>query len=245
MKKTLIALLVLAGVSSAVEVITDIMPTSYEWKSYNAPEGGASEWVNINWNALSDTTNLEKDFSLLGITSVGSYGFNNKGTTQASTGQISVANECLTLTGRSGEAAVDTLFAQVVNVSSLLGNYTADNLTALTLNVDYTRSTSGDGWVGLYILDSNNELSAISGVTSNSLKTNTSGSVAISLTETQLNGVDDSDKLVVLLRDGSAGSTTTITSLSTTAVLVPEPATATLSLLALAGLAARRRRASR
>jgi len=244
MKKTLIALLVLAGVSSAVEVITDIMPTSYEWKSYNAPEGGTSEWVNINWNALNDT-NLEKDFSLLGITSVGSYGFNDKGTTQASTGQISVADECLTLTGRSGAAAVDTLFAQVVNVSSLLGNYTADNLTALTLNVDYTRSTSGDGWVGLYILDSNNELSAISGVTSNSLKTNTSGSVAISLTETQLNGVDDSDKLVVLLRDGSAGSTTTITSLSTTAVLVPEPATATLSLLALAGLAARRRRASR
>ena len=179
MKKTLIALLVLVGVSSAAQVITtDIMPTSHEWKSYNAPAEGTSEWVNINWNALS-VTNLENDLSLLGITSAGSYGFNNKGTAEATAGQISVANQCITLTGRSAAAAVDTLFAQVVSVSSLLGNYTANNLTALTLNVKYTRDTSGDGWVGLYILNSNNELSAISGVTDNNLKTSTSGSVEI------------------------------------------------------------------
>lgn len=241
MKKTIFALLVLAGMASAVEVITDIMPTSYTWKSYSVSEGETSKWVDVGWNSLT-TTNLNTDFSLLGITSSGGYGFNEEGIAQASTGQITITGGTLVLTGRSGAAHVDTLFAQIVDVSSLLGNYTADNLTALTLNVDYTRSTSADGWVGLYILDGDNNLTAISEVKNNSLKTNTSGSVSIELTETQLNGVDDSDKLVVLLRDGSAGYATTITTLSTTAVLVPEPTTATLSLLALAGLAARRRR---
>ncbi len=243
MKKTIIALFALAGVASAVEVITtNLMPTDYEWKSYSAPEGGESEWMNVGWNTLT-TSNLEKDFSLLGITSAGSYGFNNKGTAQAGTGQISITEkDGLILTGRSGVAAVDTLFAQVVEVSSLLGNYKADNLTALTLNVTYTRHSSGDGWVGLYMLDSSNKLTAISEVKSNSLKTGTGGDVPITFNADQLNNIDDSDKLVVLFRDGSAGYTTTVTSLSTKATLVPEPATSTLSLLALAGLAARRRR---
>ncbi len=242
MKKTIIALFALAGVASAVEVITtNLMPTDYEWKSYSAPEGGESEWMNVGWNTLT-TSNLEKDFSLLGITSAGSYGFNQSGTAQSSAGQVSITeDDKLILTGRSA-TGYHTFFAQVVEVSSLLGNYKADNLTALTLNVTYTRDSAADGWVGLYMLDSSNKLTAISEVKSNSLKTGTGGDVPITFNADQLNNIDDSDKLVVLFRDGSAGYTTTVTSLSTKATLVPEPTTATLSLLALAGLAARRRR---
>ena len=52
-----------------------------------------------------------------------------------------------------------------------------------------------------------------------------------------------SDTLVVLIRDGSNAGYGQITGLSMTAtVTVPEPATATLSLLALTGLAAIRRK---
>ena len=240
MKKTIIALIALAGVASAVEVVSDLMPTTYEWKSYSVPTGETSKWVDIGWNTLT-TNNLKTDFTLLGITSAGSYGFNEEGKAQASTGQISISNNSLTLTGRSGAAKLDTLFAQVVDVSTILGGGTADNLTALTLNVTYTRHASGDGWVGLYILD-DSSLTAVKEVKSTSLKTGSGGDVTISLTDSQLNLVDDTDKLVILFRDGSPGYTTTITKLTTKAVLVPEPTTATLSLLALAGLAARRRR---
>jgi len=118
MKKYItLAALLAAGTACAnavEEITTDIMPTEISWEM----SSDNSAWVNINWNGLT-VENLKTDFELLGITTSGSYGFNNKGTAEATTGQVSINGDGdLVLTGRSGAAAVDTLFAQVVAINS-------------------------------------------------------------------------------------------------------------------------------
>lgn len=240
MKKTIITLLALAGIASAVEVTTNLMPTDYTWKTYTATEPA---WPSLGWYQLTED-NIETSLGLLGATETGSYAFNHTGTDQASTGQVAISDSGdLVLTGRNGLAAVQTLFAQIVSVDSLLGGYSISNLGALTLNVDYTTTSGSDGWVGLYVLDNSNQLTTIQqvNVENEACDLRTGDSTSISMTTTQISNLDTSDKLVILFREGSAGKTTTITGLSAT-VNIPEPTTATLSLLALAGLAARRRR---
>ena len=246
MKKYItLAALLAAGTACAnavEEITTDIMPTEINWKT----SSDDSAWVNINWDGLT-VANLKTDFELLGITTSGSYGFNNKGTAQATTGQVSInVDGDLVLTGRSGAAAVDTLFAQVVAINSLIGNYTIKDLSGLELDLSYTRSSSeSDGWVGLYVLGENS-FKEVYNVKSNDLKTGESGEKSFSLTADQIGGLElsDTDKLVVLLRDGSAGNTTTITNLSVTATVVPEPSAFGMlaGLGALALVASRRRR---
>ena len=145
MKKYItLAALLAAGTACAnavEEITTDIMPTEINWKTASDD----SAWVNINWFGLS-VANLKTDFGLLGITTPGSYGFNNKGTDEATTGQVSFNDDGdLVLTGRSGAATVDTLFAQVVAINSLIGNYTIKDLSGLELDLSYTCSSGGNG----------------------------------------------------------------------------------------------------
>ena len=90
-------------------------------------------------------------------------------------------------------------------------------------------------------MSANGTMSELSNLKSNSLKNWTSGDKVYTLTESQIDALSSSDKLVVLIREAAAQKFN-ITGIQVNAEVVPEPTTATLSLLALAGLAARRRR---
>ena len=246
MKKTLITLMALAGVAAALteEPITvNVMPSSVttdDW--YAAPEG--SGWATLNLvddsNFLTSfESNLATDLNLMGLTSTsatGHYLFNHKGSAQASAGhEMSFANNTLTLTGRSG-AGKYVCFVTDLLVSDLLGNNSAQDYS-ITLSMTSTAGENSHNLWGLYKLDASGtitELQAVSKIGSND--------ATITISSEQMAGLSASDKLISFVSNRNAGVSFNITGLSYTATLVPEPATATLSLLALAGLAARRRR---
>lgn len=252
MKKTLITLLALCGVAAGETTETLTYNVALDSKSYDGykSKGEATGWVNLSWDAFSES-NLKTDFALLGITSEGNYGFNHAGNTENTQYGFGVGytEGTLTLIGRNG-VGQETLFASVVDVSSVLGTYTTDQLLSLSVTTTVTNGTGSDSWWGLYKMDSEGNITVFSNLcddsagSHNDLRNKTTET--ITLTADNLSAIQDSDKLIVLYRQGAGGKTLGINSLSYNGtVMVPEPTTATLSLLALCGLAARRRRASR
>ena len=85
------------------------------------------------------------------------------------------------------------------------------------------------------------EITQISNLKNNDLRKWNTGTKEISFTEAQIGTLSESDKIVILFRQAQ-NAPLNISDISVTATLIPEPATATLSLLALCGRAARRRR---
>ena len=256
MKKTLITLLALAGAAAAAgeevsTVITSVMPESAPtWKTYTftaTDEVTTTPWINLEWNSIQVST-LTKDFNLLGITSDGHYTFSSKGEGQSSSyPAISFADGVLTLTGRPNTSG-ETYYANVVDLDTIMGGGSkdVDCLKSLTVTISGSGSSDGtqkgDSWWGLYTMSQQGEITQISNLKSNDLRTWNTGTKELSFTEAQIGTLSESDKIVILFRQ-AANAPLNISDISVTATLIPEPATATLSLLALCGLAARRRRA--
>lgn len=256
MKKTLITLMALVGVAAADTIEQFTFNVTLDKKSYDGYKyTSSSDWVNLSWDNFS-ASNVGTDLGLLGITGEGNYGFNHAGTkenTQYGFG-VGYTNDTLTLIGRSG-VSQETLFASVVDVSSILGNYTANQLTSLSVSTTVTAQSGSDSWWGLYKMDTLGNVSMFSNLCNNGTGSHNDlrekTSETITLTSSDLSSIQNTDKLIVLYREASKGKSLSISSISYNASVkvsdpvapaVPEPTTATLSLLALAGLAARRRR---
>ncbi len=249
MKKTLLTLLALCGVAAGETTETFTYNVALDSKSYDGykSKGDATGWVNLDWGKFS-ASNLQTDFALLRITSEGNYGFNHAGNTENTSYGFGVGytEETLTLIGRNG-VGQQTLFASVVNVTSILGTYTTDQLRSLSVTTSVTNGEGSDSWWGLYKMDSEGGITMFSNLcddssgSHNDLRNKTTET--ITLTASNLSTIQSTDKLVVLYRQGAGGKSLGINSLSYKGTaMIPEPTTATLSLLALAGLAARRRR---
>ncbi len=230
MKKTIVALMALAGVALA-DTITLTMPST-------ANNGG-----NGNTTALQAITKFADNVD-------GGYMFNNGGVvtpaTSFSEGILTTADGLTSLTlaprtgaGGSGEAIVlsgTNLYGYSVDSFTFAINESSCTTTAdiaLTLaviqNVDNTWNVVENS-VGTLTLNSGAELTL---TLSESIDWNASYKVVAV--------IDNTAKKL----GGGPSPTYTMTGISMTAVAasaIPEPTTATLSLLALAGLAARRRR---
>lgn len=198
------------------------------------------EWVDLLWKNIN-ATNLTTDFKILGITRDGHYVFSHTGAAQnASYPALSYADNTVTITGRA-KTSGETFYTDIVSVSSLLGGQTVENLESLSVIINGRSTSSSDSWWGVYKMDSNGSMTELSNLKSNSLKSWTSGDKMYTLTDAQIEALSATDKLVVMFRE-AAVQNLSITGIRVEAVVVPEPTTATLSLLALAGLLARRRR---
>ncbi len=249
MKKTIITLLALAGVAAAAptEQFTYNVALGEEYYDGYKSKSESTGWVNLDWGAFS-ASNLQADLALLGINSEGNYGFNHAGTSENTSYGFGVGytDGTLTLIGRNG-VGQQTLFASVVNVTSVLGSYSADKLVTLSVTTSVTNGEGSDSWWGLYKMDSAGNVTMFSNLCDDSAGSHndlrSKESETITLTEDNLSTIQSTDKLIVMYRQGAGGKSLGINSVSFNGTaIVPEPATATLSLLALAGLAARRRR---
>lgn len=256
MKKTLIALLALSSVAmgDTAQQITEIMPKSYGSSEFLTKKQGA-EWSNMGWGNYTPAI-LQKDFPALGIEGDGNYYFNSQGLAEQSAGhQVDFSDNVLHLIGRSGIGR-DTDYCNVISVASLLPSGQVQDLTALSLTMTVYNYSGADAWLWLYKMDNSGNITGLftdtnTGASNPSdLRAAMTGveedyQVTLALNDTQLEALNNTDKLVALLRVGSKGVTTDLKAASYTATYnqsVPEPTTGSLSLLALAGLCARRRK---
>ena len=249
MKKTLITLLALAGVAIASEPVTFNTNTTITLS--NATILGAHT-TGMHWEVIDSKnvagpslTNLLKEETYNVLTTNNAwYCFSGAANTSVEEGDYSFTNNTHVLGKKTG-GNQGTLLTYTLNVSELFsGDYTdgyEQTITGVTFTTT-TTGTIGDNYYTAFVISSDGTATCLrNGVNGYSLSDNPT----LAASNLEL-GADD--KLMILYRQGN-NTKTTITGLSITATgsaaLIPEPTTATLSLLALAGLAARRRRASR
>ena len=250
MKKTIIALIALAGVSGAVtedtvNVVTSLMPNATPtWCG-----SGSDSTMDLSWDstfsgsAADEAAILTTVFDDFNIASDGYYAFNQYGHGKNS-GGITLTNDILTINGPSSNGSGSMFFVAVVSVSNLLHEADFASLNSITLSLTGVSGSSSDSWFSVYSMDSAKELTTILELAVNgdsSLKS-WSGTKTYTINADSL---EASDKVVLLARhnDSAEANVLKFSDIKVTANLsVPEPTTATLSLLALAGLAARRRR---
>lgn len=232
MKKTMIALLALAGVAAA-ETVTLTMPAT--------ADNGGHGWISAT-SALTAFANSGD----------GGYMFNAGGIvnpdTSFSEGILTTTDgvTSLTLAPRTGAAGSGE--AIVLSGSNLVG-YSVDSFT-FGIESSSCTSTANIALTLAVIKKSDSTWSVVQSTTG-SLTLNSSAELTLTLSQS----IDwTSSYKVVAVIDNTAGTlgggtspTYTMTGITMSAVatpapVVPEPTTATLSLLALAGLAARRRR---
>ena len=225
MKKTLIALMALAGVAMGA-VVEDHLAIEAEYTT--APVFGGDCWS----KDYVLTFTLAADYTLEhGGNIVAGYWGSDQGTNSTAGGgyvvnavYLSGTNEALTLNVGNGITNVDLRGAGVeitnaVTFNNQRGTTFADVL--IERGVTYTVSVTGSDWAG-----------GAGGMTPTLSWTNASGEIE-SVTAAKYNGnTNGGGKMAVGDVFGYKVNTE----------YIPEPATATLSLLALAGLAARRRR---
>ncbi|MBE6419241.1 MAG: PEP-CTERM sorting domain-containing protein [Akkermansiaceae bacterium] len=257
MKKIFIAFLALCGAAAATEEITrEVIPFTSELTNSVRPSD-AEGWVGTGWSNLT-SANIKTDLDLLGITTAasGNYYFLGNGADDSGQQYKTVektSGNSITMTGRQYGAAKDGFFVNVTTVADLLGSHDFSNVTALTLTTNVTVSTGADAWFGLYTLNTDDtwtEIQKLAGgnghasdLRDESNGNQTTFSKSITLTNAQIETLGEGGKLFAIYRNAYvAKQTLSVNSLGYTLTVVPEPTTATLSLLALAGLAARRRR---
>ncbi len=245
MKKTLITLMALAGVAVADTTYTLELPVATET---NAANGGTQKNAT---QALTSFANMAD----------GAYMFNNGGIvgTNFATGEGYLkagenGSNVLTLCPR--EAAGGSGEVMVLGGASTIFGATVDSFT---LSIASSASTDITGTVALTlaVVAKGDTSWAVLGDTATSTLTIGEGAtLTLNLNDTHGIGADGlvwdhRDYKVIAMVDNTAknlngnnGNPYTLNGISVTAnvTVIPEPATATLSLLALAGLAARRRR---
>lgn len=257
MMKTLFTFFALAAAATAGDITLSVMPSTnfsvndnIVQKQTASEETGTPAWVNLGWANVT-TANLKTDFTNAPTLQNEGYHFftANGGSQSSGFPSFSFQDGIVKLTGRKQALGQDVFYSAVTSVSSILSTqYKTSDLTSLTLTL---KGQSDDGvsagW-GLYRLDTSGTLTAISEIRNGKdLSSSAVGTgeytSTITLSQTQLNALQDGDKLVALFGvQNSAGHSLHVKDLTYAATTAPEPTTATLSLLALVGLAARRRR---
>lgn len=251
MKKTLITLLALAGVAWADTVSIAPLTSSEGWsvghqntnKSTNAvldTTAATLTLTNADWSrgygvyTLADAITLTNETDRLTV----SFTINTTDLNSLVTGTLVGSGKAIAL----GHGSYDN--------SGNGGNGIQSGISTDTTGVFYNMQTSTTG--GVFVTPDkkvNNSFTANTPLTlTTTVEWDTTKSqfvASLSYGKTSLTSYDlgtsyTLDKLVFSLDGGN--STQTVSGVSVSANLVPEPATATLSLLALAGLAARRRR---
>lgn len=233
MKRTIITLMALAGIAVADTIVLTMPPTAN-----NGGHGSVS-------NPVSGFAGYE----------TGGYYFNNGGAvgTNEETGEgiLTTSDELTSLTMCPRKGAGGSGMAIVLSGTDELAKHA---VSSLTFNIvgSYSAAVTGDVSLTLAVVKSTveNTVATWSVVQSaeGSLTIGSGSSVELELT----NSINWSDSYKVIAvvdnlgknLNGGNGDAYTMTGISVTAEaeLIPEPTTATLSLLALAGLAVRRRR---
>jgi len=197
MKKTLIALMALAGMAMA--------------DTYTMPKGG-----NLFAGAFTLEFTLEENFAVTGDYDILAAYYQVNGNSYNVNAFLLNSDKTLTL-NRGGALSATTLTNDVTTGTTDKSTFTTDGTTAYTLGagtytIKYLGGTNGSAAAELYL-----DGTKVAGFTGGNHN---------------MNGFNQGGANLTLTTNDSYGVTATI----------PEPTTATLSLLALAGLAARRRR---
>ena len=238
MKKTMIALVALSGVAMADTVDrTDIL---------TLPASGTATFVESGFASINQVVSIDNLLTNAATKDLGCYygGNNNKFDNPGVNGEGTLETDgsigSVTLCGRSGVAGDSFAFVLAPNAESVGLFY--DKLT-LTLSGDPTNTLAIGGTFGIAIADGTTIKASATGTLAS---VQSSGFETVTLTLDKPVKLTDSTKIIAAFCGAGGAKTTpyTITGIIGTAhcTSVPEPATATLSLLALAGLASRRRR---
>ncbi len=227
MKKTMI-LTSLAAAAVLPAMADDIMPT--DWNLHAAGYNSAG-------NLANTAPTADNVYGWLNAKNNGWYATTGNADMRWGHGSIDADAHTVNLPNMSGTAGLAIALKSSVDL-------TDKELTSLTFSFDMATNNSNQTYTLWY------ETTAGSVV-----QLDTKGSAgsdwthSYSLTEEQLAAVtaDGTGELYAVFGYRDGGNNATISNISMTATTatpaIPEPATATLSLLALAGLAARRRRA--
>lgn len=233
MKKTIITLLALASVATA-ETVTLTMP--------GTANNGGHGWISAEGAITAFANSEDGGYMFNNGGAVGPEASFNEGVLTTTDGVTSLTLAPRTGAGGSGEA--------IVLSGSNLVDYSIDSFTFGIAESSCT-STANIALTLAVIKNSGSEWSVVEKSTG-SLTLNSGAELTLTLSQS----IDwtNSYKVVAVIDNtaktlgGGNSPTYTMTGITMSAVAtpaVPEPTTATLSLLALAGLAARRRRASR
>ena len=246
MKKTLIALMALAGVASAALTLDKEMTGfttsnfTYSWATSQSSAAVTlilgetamsrlDSGYNNGWNEAFASFTLTN--GKLGETTIGQITLENKYDGDIDPKAIRVSNTDL------GQSWGDKIMKQMFAGSVHAGNAAWDTAeyAALTFAID----ADGNASAILSTIDANGTITTLG---SNTISTGVSfdGISGLKLNRNADN-LDNIDTAYIYSGSWEASDLTTITNKALYA-LAPEPTTATLSLLALAGLAARRRR---
>lgn len=244
MRKTIIALMALAGVASATDTPTAV------WSLENVPLGGYTEYtqdkngvtlsglnmtgnagytamITMNWTATSNAPVfwLATTEGAAYANSTATFGYKaliNHAALFSTTGSNSACTNEYVVTNDNRANVPDY-------IGGAIGNSAMDTSLA-SASLTYFL-TSESGTARLYELLNDGSVTLIA--TQTGMKTGTLGTLAVGHWSGQ--DAHQSGTMSIQLYDSVLSSTQM-------QALVPEPATASLSLLALAGLAARRRR---
>ena len=231
MKKTLITLLALAGAAAGEEIILTLPGASID------PTTQTTFKQDVE-TAISTGAGKDYGYYVGGNGTISNWGTPTVTIDGTTYKEGSWTGDAVILAGRTGVAGLTSIFVFGGDIAAV----TKLSDISFTASGNASNTITGDITLGLAVRDSEGKaISGINDVIDVTFNSQTgSGTATLAGTITWETGY----KLIAVV-DGLAGSATTayiVDGIKASATVVPEPATATLSLLALAGLAARRRR---